>query len=136
MQGHAGPMNDHASAGLLWARLLAAVGIVGVVLGTATMAFTRDGLTSATGWFQLTQGVAGVALGWLFTSQGMDAALLRAAEEARQAEKAKLEGVDLTERLARIEAESAITGRVLAALYEDPSVRAKVDAVVREVGDR
>ena len=112
------------------------VGIVGVVLVVTTTAFARDGLASASGWFQLTQGVGGVALGWLFTSQGMDAALLRAAEEAREAQKAKMEGVDLVERLARIEAETATMGRVLAALYEDPSVRTKLDALVREVGGR
>ena len=125
--------------GLLWARLLAAVAIVGAVLGVTIAAFARVGIASATAWFQLMQGVAGLALGWLFTSQGMDAALLRAAEEAREAERVRIEGMDLSEKLTDIRRTAQRSALLLKALHDDPATRQKVEekarAIEREEGE-
>jgi hypothetical protein len=126
-------MGERAPVGLLWARLFAAVGLVGIVVGVTAVTFRRDGLDPATGWFQLMQGVGGVALGWLFTSQGMDAALLRAAEEARGAERARVEGSDLEKQLAIVQRDARKMRVLLEAALSDPAVRSKVEDMAKSM---
>jgi hypothetical protein len=115
-------------SGLLWARVVAAVGISGGLLAVVAGAYFARGFEDASRLFLLLQGVILSTLAFLFATQATDRAEQAVATESRRRAIAE-SAADTELQIAR---EDLLAARqAIDRLLADPDVGRKVEAVLR-----
>jgi hypothetical protein len=126
------PVNGESSGtGLLWARVVAAVGVAGGLLALVAGAYISRGFDDASRLFLLLQGVILSTLAYLFATQATDRAEQAFILERRQT--ALMEGASdaASENVEAILRELIATRGALARLLRDPEIGHKVQGVLR-----
>lgn len=115
------------------ARVVGGLAIVIGLLALVAISWYARGTDDATRLFQLLQGVILGTLGWLYGTQGFEAARQTAARESTARHHVASEAEVMEERIDDLSRELAESRDALRLLHADETVREKVDEAMRRV---
>jgi hypothetical protein len=115
------------------ARVVGGLGIVVGLLALVALSWAERGTDDATRLFELLQGVILGTLGWLYGTQGFEAARQAALREGLARRNAEETGDENEERMAKLELDVERGWRLIERLRAEPALREKIDEETRRM---